>query len=146
MRRWPVRSLVALVLIVAVAAVGLAVYHKATCGDRFVESEQRVMVPADSVFTLVVPDRGASVGDRWTAGVDDAAIAEQIRSTLVADRLSDRLFGPTPGGGGGQRLITFRATAPGTTIITLSNCFQGCGDERTKAQSRSVSWTVTVER
>lgn len=74
-------------------------------------------------------------------------MAEQVRSTLIADSLSDRLFGPAPGsggGGGGQRLITFKAKSAGTTTITLSNCFQGCGNERTRALSRSVSWTVTV--
>jgi inhibitor of cysteine peptidase len=146
MRRWLVWSLVAVVVLVGAVVGGLAVYRKVTYGDRYAESQTSVTAGEGSVFTLVVPDRGASVGDLWTATVADPAVAEQVRSTLVADSLSDRLFGPAPGGGGGQRLITFKAKAPGTTTITLSNCFQGCGNERTRAESRQVSWSVTVER
>jgi len=145
-RRWLVWSLVAVVLVVAVVAGGVAIYRKSTYGSRYGETERSLTTSVGSLFTLVVPDRGPSVGDYWTAKADDPAVAEQVRSTLVADNLIDRWFGPAMGGGAGQRLITFRATAPGTTTITLDNCFQGCGNERTRAESRSVSWRVTVER
>ena len=67
-------------------------------------------------------------------------------STLEMSKLKDRLFGPEPGGGEGQRLITFRATAPGAATVTLKNCFQGCYNDRTRAESREVRWTVTVAR
>jgi len=78
--------------------------------------------------------------------VADGAVAAQERSELIADSLRDRWFGAAPGGGRGDRLITFRAKAPGTTQITLTNCYRGCNSEETRAESRSVSWTVTVER
>jgi hypothetical protein len=146
MRRWLVWSLVAVVLIVAAMAGGIAVYRKATYGPRYGEAEQNIKTSVGSVFSVVVPDRGPSVGDRWTASAGDPAVAEQVRSTLVADSLMDRWFGPAPGGGGGQRLVTFRATAPGTTTITLTNCFQGCDNDRTRGESRTVRWSVTVER
>lgn len=144
-RRWMVWSLVAVVLVVATIG-GVAIYRKATYGTRYGEAEQNVTTSVDSVFTLVVPDRGPSVGDYWTASADDPALAEQVRSTLIADNVIDRWFGPAIGGGAGQRLITFRAKAAGTTTITLTNCFQGCDNERTRAESRTVSWRVTVER
>jgi hypothetical protein len=144
MRRWLAWSLVAVVLLVAAVVGGVASYRRVTYGSRYAEAKTSVSADKGSVFTLVVPDRGASVGDRWTAAVADPAVAEQVRSRLIADSLSDRLFGAALGGGGGQRLITFKAKSAGTTTITLSNCFQGCDNERTQADSRSVSWTVTV--
>ncbi|MCP2328845.1 hypothetical protein HDA40_007352 [Hamadaea flava] len=146
MRRWLIWSLVAVVAVVGAVVGGVAVYRAATYGDRYDAEHSAVTVSDGSVFTLVVRDRGASVGDYWTATVADPAIAEQVGSELVADSLSDRVFGAAPGGGAGERLITFKATAAGTTTITLSNCFQGCDNDRRKAASSTVSWTVTVER
>jgi hypothetical protein len=146
MRRWLIWSLVAVVVLVAGVFAGLAIYRDAKYGTRYGESERTLSVASGEVFTLVVPDRGASVGDRWTASVSDGAVVAQVGSVLVADSLADRVFGPAPGGGGGQRLITFRAQNPGTATIVLSNCFQGCANERTRAASREVSWSVTVER
>jgi hypothetical protein len=43
-------------------------------------------------------------------------------------------------------LITFRAHEPGSTTITFTNCYRGCADDLTRADSREVSWTVTVSR
>ncbi|NUR70533.1 MAG: protease inhibitor I42 family protein [Hamadaea sp.] len=146
MRRWLVWSLVAVVVLVGAVIGGVAVYRKVTYGDRFDASRPTLTVSEGSRFTLVVRDRGASVGDYWTAEVNDPAIAEQVGSTLIADSLSDRVFGPADGGGKGQRLITFEAKATGTTTITLKNCFQGCDTDRRRAASSTVSWSVTVER
>ncbi|MEV0268364.1 protease inhibitor I42 family protein [Hamadaea sp. NPDC050747] len=144
MRRWLVWSLVAVVVLVGAVVGGVAVYRKVTYGDQYDAGHSAVAVSDGSVFTLVVRDRGASVGDNWSATVADPAIAEQIGSTLVADSLSDRVFGPADGGGAGERLITFKAKAPGTTTITLTNCFQGCDNDRRRAASSTVSWSVTV--
>jgi Chagasin family peptidase inhibitor I42 len=146
MPRWLIWSLVAVVLLVAGVVGGLAFYRNATYGARYGEGEQSVAVSAGDVFSLVVPDRGASVGDDWTASTMDDAVLAQTHSTLVADNLLDRWFGPAPGGGGGQRLFTFRAKTPGKAKITLTNCFQGCDTERTRAESRTVTWSVTVSR
>jgi len=146
MPRWLIWLLVAVVLAAAGVWGGVVLYRQATYGSRYAEQQNDVKASVGDVFTLVVPDRGASVGDDWTASIADGAVVSQERSELIADSLRDRWFGAAPGGGGGDRLITFRAKAPGTTQITLSNCFQGCRDEQTRALSRSVSWTVTVER
>lgn len=146
MPRWLIWSLVVVVLAVAGVWGGIAVYRQATYGTRYAEQQRDVKASVGDVFTLVVPDRGPSVGDDWTATVADGAVVAQEKSELSPDSLRDRLFGAQPGGGGGDRLITFRATAPGTTEVTLNNCFQGCRDQRTKDLSRSVSWQVTVER
>ena len=132
----------------AVAGVwgGITLYRQATYGSRYAEQQRDVKASVGDVFTLVVPDRGPSVGDDWTASVADAAIAEEEKSELVSDSLTDRWFGAAPGGGGGDRLITFRAKAPGTTQIKLTNCYRGCTTPENKAESREVSWNVTVER
>jgi len=146
MRHWLIWLSVAVVLAVAGVWGGLALYRQATYGPRHAEQDQEVRVSAGDVFTLIVPDRGESIGDRWTASVSDEGVVSQAGSTLIADNLFDRWFGAGKGGGAGQRLITFRAKAPGTAKVTLSNCFQGCDNERTRAESRSVSWNVTVVR
>jgi hypothetical protein len=144
-RRWVVWwSLAAVVLIVAATAGSVVVYHKVTDGTLHGEPEQDIKTSAGSVFSLVVPDRGPSVGDGWSASASDAAVAEQVRSTVVADSLTGRWFGRPPRDELGQRRFTFRALAPGTTTITLTNCVRGCADERDRALSRTVSWNVTV--
>ncbi|HZM76597.1 MAG TPA: protease inhibitor I42 family protein [Candidatus Limnocylindrales bacterium] len=146
MPRWLIWSLVAVVLAVAGVWGGIALYRQATYGSRYAEQQRDVKASVGDVFTLVVPDRGPSVGDDWTAAVADAAIVTEEKSELIPDSLSDRWFGAAPGGGGGDRLITFRAKAPGTTKITLTNCYRGCQTAQDQAESRSVSWNVTVER
>lgn len=123
---------------------GFAIYRNVHFGHRYTESDRSVTVDQGDVFTLTVPDRGASVGDHWTATVDDPARATEVRSALISDSLYDRIFGPAIGGGGGHRLTTFRAGESGTTTITLANCFQGCHDPDKDAESRKVTWTITV--
>jgi hypothetical protein len=146
MPRWLIWSVVALIVAVAGVWGGVAWYRQATYGPRYAEQQQDVKASVGDVFSLVVRDRGGSVGDNWTASVADGAVASQVRSELIADSVADRLFGAAPGGGAGNRLITFRAKASGTTRITLANCYRGCATEDDKRESRSVSWTVTVER
>lgn len=146
MRRWMAWSVAAVILLVVVVAGGTAIHRRVTYGHFHDEADRSITTSVNAVFTVVVPDRGASVGDHWTVAVGDSAIARQVRSTLVSDGIVDRLFGPEPGGGGGKRFVTFRAKAAGVTTIDLTNCFQGCDNDRTRAESRTVSWTVTVER
>lgn len=121
-------------------------YRQASYGDRYGENEHDITVTTDVLFTVVVPDRGLSAGYTWTAFITDTAVVSKEYSTLVANHLLGDWFSLAPGGHGGQRLITFRARTPGKTTITVRNCYQGCDAERTRAKSRSVSWTVHVAR
>jgi hypothetical protein len=125
---------------------GTALYRRATYGTKYGEDQQSVAASEGRLFTVVIRDRGPSVGDNWTASVSDETTISQLRSTLIPSSFLDPWFGPKKGGGGGQRLFTFRAKASGTATVTLSNCFQGCWDDRTRTLSRSVSWTVSVAR
>jgi inhibitor of cysteine peptidase len=143
MRRW-------LFVVVAVLVVGLAgvvtvhVVRRARWGD--VRDETRITVAIDrgGRFTLAVPDRGASVGDHWTASVRPEGAAVLVRSELVAGNVFDRVLGPANGGGGGTRYFVFDARRAGSAAITLHNCFQACADDRTRAASRDLTWTVKV--
>lgn len=146
MPRWLIWSLIAVIVAAAGVWGGTALYRQTTYGARFAEQQPDVKVSSGDIFTLVVPDRGPSVGDDWTASIADETVVSQKESILVADSLMDRWFGAAPGGGGGQRLVTFRAKAPGTTQVTLKNCYRGCDTDENRAESRSVSWTVTVSR
>jgi hypothetical protein len=66
------------------------------------------------------------------------------RSELIAGNIVDRVLGPANGGGGGTRYLVFDARRSGTATVTLHNCFQACGDERTRTASRDVTWTIMV--
>jgi inhibitor of cysteine peptidase len=145
-RRRAIWTLVAVVLVMAGALGGMSLYRHATYGIKYSEHQPNVAVSEGGIFTIVVQDRGPSVGDDWTASVSDETTISQIRSTLIPSSFLDPWFGPKKGGGGGQRLITFRAKAAGNATVTLRNCFQGCRDDRTRSLSRSVSWTVSVAR
>jgi hypothetical protein len=146
MPRWLIWSVVAIIVAAAGVWGGAAWVGQATYGPRYAEQQHDVKASVGDIFSLVVRDRGGSVGDDWTASVADGAVAEQKGSELIADSLVDRWFGAAPGGGAGERRITFRAKAPGTTRITLTNCYRGCATPQDRAESRSVSWSVTVER
>jgi len=54
-------SLVAVVLAVAGVWGGTALYQRFSYGIRYGEQEQNINVGVQDIFTLVVPDRGASV-------------------------------------------------------------------------------------
>lgn len=119
-------------------------YRQASYGDQYGENEREITVTPDALFTVVVPDRGLSVGDTWTAFITDSAVVSKEYSTLVADDLFGSWFSLAPAGDGGQRLITFRARTPGKTLITVRTCSQGCDTGHSRAKSRSVSWIVRV--
>lgn len=145
MPRWLIWLVVAIIGTVAGVWGGTALNRQLTYGTRYTEQQKDVRVSVGDVFSLVVRDRGASVGDNWTATVAVGAVVSEEGTELIPDSLKDRLFGAAPGGGAGDRLIAFRAKAPGTTQITVANCYRGCATDENKAESRELSWTVTVE-
>jgi hypothetical protein len=142
-RRW---WLVPVVLIVVAVGAVIAVrgVQRARYGPVYDERTAAVSVDRGGRLTLSVPDRGASVGDHWTVQVRPDQGLELVRSQLIAHNLVDRLIGPANGGGGGHRYVTFDARRSGPVTVTLQDCFQGCRDDRTRAASRTVTWTVTV--
>jgi hypothetical protein len=136
----------AVVVVAAGALGGVTLYRRANYGTKYGEDRQSVTVSEGGLFTIVIRDRGPSVGDNWTPSVSDETTISLVRSTLIPSSFLDPWFGPKKGGGGGQRLFTFRAKGPGKATVTLRNCFQGCWDDRTRALSRAVIWNVSVAR
>jgi hypothetical protein len=139
-----------MVLLAAVVLVGLAGLmvvkgvQGARYGDVHDEGGPVVVVDRSHRFSLAVPDRGASVGDHWTAAVAPEGVVALVRSEQVAGNIVDRMTGPASGGGAGTRYFVFDARHSGAVTITLHNCFQGCQTDRTRALSRDAGWTVTV--
>jgi inhibitor of cysteine peptidase len=147
-RRWRwllVTVAVVLLLVVAAALFGPRVYERFRYGGIYGAERLTVQVGAGDRFSLAVPDRGASVGDRWeVATVPDAAVANLVRNELAVASLHDVIFGPAPGGGGGTRYFTFAARGRGHTTIALHNCFQGCDRPFRQRLSPTITWDVTV--
>ena len=136
---------VVVVVLGALTWGGVVFYRHRVYGAVYSESQTSVMVGKGDRFSLAVPDRGASVGDYWTAQVDPAGLlsdqGKRTRHTALLDRVRDPLLG----GGQGTTFFTYDATGTGTATVTLSNCFQGCTTPEAKAASRSVTWTITVK-
>ncbi|MFC6017439.1 protease inhibitor I42 family protein [Plantactinospora solaniradicis] len=132
------------VLIAVVAVAGPAVRRNLRYGTVLDRETASATVDVGDPFSVRVPDRGASVGDDWTASADPADRVALVGDELVSDSLIDRLFGAANGGGGGTRYFRFDAERAGQVTITVTNCFQGCGNERTRAASETVTWTVTI--
>ncbi|MCU7727731.1 hypothetical protein ODJ79_28775 [Actinoplanes sp. KI2] len=135
------------VIVVVLGALtwgGVVVYRHRVYGTVYSESQTSVTVGKGDRFSLAVPDRGASVGDFWTAQVaPDGLLGDQGKRTRHK-ALLDRVRDPLLGGGQGTTFFTYDATATGTAKVTLSNCFQGCSSPASQAASRSVTWTITV--
>jgi hypothetical protein len=143
-RRWWIWILAAVVL---VGLVGVAVaegIQRTRYGDVHEEGAASVTVDRGHRFSLAVPDRGASVGDHWTAGVQAEGIATLAHSELIGGNIIDRVIGPANGGGAGTRYFVFDARRSGSVAITLHNCFQGCNSDRAREASRDAVWTVIV--
>jgi hypothetical protein len=137
-----VALLVALLVVMVLAGTTLADrLHYGTVADR---DTTALTVRVGDRFSLTVPDRGASVGDHWTAATDPAGVVSLAGDEQVTDNPAGRLVGPLLGGGAGTRYFLFDARRAGQTRITLSNCFQGCRYADTQAASIKVTWTVTV--
>lgn len=137
----------AVVVVVVLGALtwgGVVFYRHRVYGTVYSESQTSVTVGKGDRFSLAVPDRGASVGDYWTAHVTpDGLLSGQSKRTRH-QALLDRVRDPLLGGGQGTTFFTYDATATGTAKVTLSNCFQGCAGPESKAASRNVTWTITV--
>ena len=127
---------------------GVILYRREVYGAVYSESQTSVTAGQGDRFSLAVPDRGASVGDYWTAQVDPAGLLSDQGKRTRHKALLDRVRDPLLGGGEGTTFFSYDATATGTGTgtarVTLSNCFQGCTSPDAKAASRSVTWTITV--
>ena len=144
MRRVLSWSLAVAILLAAAVWGGLALHERATLGTKITEDDLTVEVDEGDRFSLAVPDRGASVGDSWTATVTPAGVVAAVEDRKVMSSVWDRVFGPEAGGGAGTRYFIYTAEAPGTVRVTLANCFQGCREDDPQGLSREVTWTVTV--
>ena len=133
----------AVMIVAAAGGWGAWVWWKhATYGRTITEAELTATVEAGDRFSLAVPDRGASVGDSWSATVTPEGVLTAVGNRKVISNVYDRIFGPAAGGGAGTRYFTYTAEAPGTARVTVTNCFQGCDEP--SPLSRSVAWQITV--
>jgi inhibitor of cysteine peptidase len=142
-RRW----LFVLAGVVLIGLAGLLVVRgvqRARYGEVHDEASTTITVDRGGRFSLTVPDRGASIGDWWTAEIQPAGGVILARSELIYANLVDRLVGPATGGGRGTRVFVFDARRSGSVTITLHNCYRGCDNESTRAESRDAVWTVRV--
>jgi inhibitor of cysteine peptidase len=137
-------SLAVAILLAAAVWGGLALHERATFGTKITEKDLTVEVDEGDRFSLAVPDRGASVGDAWSATVAPDGVVAAVEDRKVMSNVWDRVFGPQAGGGAGTRYFIYTAEGPGTVRVTLANCFQGCRDGYSRGLSREVTWTVTV--
>ncbi len=137
-------AIAAIVVLVAAAWGGVAWRHHATFGTIAGEDRTTLTVDRGDRISLAVPDRGSSVGDSWSARVSPDGVLSPVDNRKVMGNIVDRIFGPQIGGGGGTRYFVYDADHAGTAAVTLSNCFQGCDHPTKSAESRSVTWTITV--
>jgi hypothetical protein len=136
----------AVVIVLAAGGWGArALWEHATFGRKISEDRLTVAVGQGDRFSLAVPDRGASVGDSWSATLTPEGVLTTVDNRKIMSNWRDRIFGPEAGGGGGTRYFIFTAAAPGTVWVTLANCFQGCRDDYSRGISRSVTWMITVD-
>jgi hypothetical protein len=134
----------AVVVVAGVWWAGVGVYRHYVYGSVFTESHLTVTVDRGERFSLRVPDRGASVGDAWSAHADPADVVSAKGKHIRPRSPLDRLGAPRLGGGQGTDYFLYDAKAKGTTKVTLTNCFQGCDHPSNQAESRTVTWTITV--
>ena len=90
-------------------------------------------------------NRGASVGDSWTATVAPAGTLVPVAERTVPRSRWERVFGrdgELAGGGDGTTYFVFAARRSGSAVVTLVNCFQGCDEP--SSLSRTVTWRITV--
>ena len=132
------------VLVAGTIWLGLALRTRLRYGTLAGRDRPAISVEAGHRFTLTVPDRGRSVGDRWRARVEPADAAGLVREEMVLRNPVEWIVGPALGGGAGTRYFVFEARHRGRCAVILSNCFQGCWDADTRARSESITWTVTV--
>jgi hypothetical protein len=137
-------SLVATTVWCALNWSAYRLYEHRTYGAIHDESTLSITVHKGDRLSLEVPDRGASVGDEWSATVDPVAALTPVENRMVLGALHDRLFGPLVGGGAGNRYFIYTAGRPGPATVRLYNCFQGGCDRPGDTISRGVTWKITV--
>ena len=137
-------AIAAFVVLMAAVWGGVAWRRHATFGTIAGEDRTTLTVDRGDRFSLAVADRGASVGDSWSARVSPDGVLTSVDNRMVRGNIVDRIFGPQIGGGAGTRYFVYHADHAGTAAVTLSNCFQGCDHPTKAAESRSITWTVTV--
>jgi hypothetical protein len=133
-------------LVLAGAATGAgAVRQHAVLGTVAGADRPAVDVDRGDRISIAVRDRGASVGDSWTATTTPAGtlgpVAERNVPSGWWERLSGR-DGDLSGGGDGTTYFVYEAEQSGSATVTLVNCFQGCDEP--SPFSRSVTWKITV--
>jgi len=136
--------LVGVIVVAGLGWAGVAVYRDRVYGTVFTESSLSVTVEEGERFSLAVPDRGASVGDSWSAQPDAGGILDARGHRMRSSSLLDQVREPSPGGGQGTSFFIYEARGAGATKVTVSNCFQGCDQPTPSGESRDVTWTVTV--
>jgi inhibitor of cysteine peptidase len=137
---------VALTVVLAAAATwgGFAWHRHATYGTIAGEDRTSLTVARGDRLSLAVPDRGPSVGDSWSAVMAPDGVLTQVDNRMIMSSLADRIFGPLTGGGGGTRYFIYEADHSGAASVTVSNCFQGCDHPGKTAESRRITWRITV--
>lgn len=136
----------ATLLALAGVAIGVgAVRRHVVLGTVAGEDRPAVEVDRGDRVSIAVRDRGASVGDSWTAATAPPGTLVPVAEHNVPRSWRERLFGrdsELAGGGDGTTYFVYEAKRSGSATVTLVNCFQGC-DEPTP-ESRTVAWQVTV--
>ena len=134
-------SAAAVLLVGGLTWGGVALHRYETYGTEFTESDLTVTVDAGDRFSLAVLDRGASVGDGWSAE-PGALLTPQGSSVRYDSLLAD--IGEKPAGCcQGTRYFVFDTEATGRTQVTLTNRFRG-GRKPSHPENRSVTWQITV--
>jgi hypothetical protein len=137
-------SLLATTIWCALNWAAFRLYEHRTYGTIHTETDLSLTIEQGQRFSLEVPDRGASVGDQWSATVDQPSALAPVENRKVMGGLADRLFGPQVGGGAGSRYFIYSAAKPGLVTVRLYNCFQGGCDQPGDTISRGVTWQITV--
>jgi hypothetical protein len=137
-------SVAAVVLGAALNWGAVELRHHVVFGTVFDESDLTVTVQKGERFSLSVPDRGASVGDKWSATVEPAGSLITVENRMVMSNLLDRIFGPQAGGGAGTRYFIYTANVQGSATVKLFDCFQGGCDQPGDKISRGVTWEITI--
>lgn len=139
-RPWRIAIFITVGVLVVAGAVwgGLAVRSNLRYGYTADESQLSFTVDRGDRLTLVVYDRGGSVGDKWSYRIDPATGASYV------DDEGPRNRGGLIGCCSGDHRYIFRAAESGQVTITLVNCYRGCRTDADRAESREVTWTITV--
>jgi len=144
-RRVLLWSLAVVITLMAATWATLTLHDRATFGSKLDETHLTATLHQGDRYSIGVRDRGASVGDHWTAATDPPGALDSIEQRNVPRNWRARLFGrdsDLAGGGDGTTYFVYEARRPGVATVTLDNCFQGC--DWPSPETRSVTWQITV--